>query len=103
MVSVGRVTVTRSDVKLPNPLAEAVMVYVPVVVGVPMLAVSEIAVFWWRITSAGVTVTMLDGEPVTVKWTAMSVLATSQFPHPGVFGATVMTFGTLRVVREVAT
>jgi len=66
-----------SEVKLPNPVADAVIVYVPVVDGVPTLARSEMDAFWWRVTLAGVTAAMLEGEPATVKCTVMSLLARS--------------------------
>src|SRR6266550_371976 len=104
MVSVGWVTVTRPEIKLSNPSAEAVMRYVPAVVGVPTLARSEMYASWWRVTLAGVTVTMLAGEPATVKCTVMSVLAPSlQNPHLAAYARTEMGCGALDVVRVGAT
>src|SRR5438445_437547 len=98
----GGVTVTVDDVRLSNPVAEAVMVYVPVVVGVPTLASSDRGRFWCSVTLAGVIVTMPAGVPVTAKLTVMSALGESHSkPQPGVFVPTARACGALRVVREV--
>src|SRR5882762_7590318 len=94
-------TVTVGDVRLSNLVADAVMVYVPVVVGVPTLAESERISFWCSVTLVGVITTIPAGEPATAKVTVMSALATSQKPQPGVYAYMARECGALKVVREV--
>jgi len=99
----GPVTVTVGDVRLVNPVADAVIVYVPPLVGVPTLAESERISFWCSVTLAGVITTIPAGEPATAKLTVMSALATSQKPQPGVYAYMARECGALKVVREVGT
>src|SRR3977135_655292 len=82
------VTVTVGEVRLSKPVAETVIVYVPLVVGIPTLAESERISFWWSVTLAGVITTIPAGEPATAKLTVMSALAKSQKPQPGGYAYT---------------
>src|SRR5437867_12248711 len=104
MLRVAWVSVARREVRLRFLVVEVVRLHVSALFPYTTLFRSEIAVFWWRVTVAGVTLTMLVGEPVTVKCTAMSALARSRKrPQPGSLARTEAGCGALNVVREVAT